>query len=83
VPFAVFSGKVVIDGPEEIGVERIVELPVGNYRLVAAQRAAAGQEEVIGLFVEKVDTALGKSAVVIADALLSPPAELIETAEVA
>src|SRR5437867_205072 len=36
VPFLVTTGRVVVDGPEERDVGRIVPLPIGDYRLTAA-----------------------------------------------
>ena len=47
VPFAVVSGKVVVAGPEEIKIARALELPPGNYRIVAAQRLRGDEEELI------------------------------------
>ena len=40
--------------PEEIDDERVVELPEGNYLLVAAQRAIDDEEEIIDLFFERL-----------------------------
>ena len=83
VPFLVTSGKVVVEGPEEINTERILVLPFGNYRLVAAQRVRGDDEEAIDLFFELLANPLDRSAVLIADAALNPPTTLVETSEVA
>ncbi|MCZ7667023.1 MAG: competence protein ComJ [Chloroflexi bacterium] len=83
VPFLVCTGKLMVDGPEEINVGRTLELPVGNYRVVCAQRVVDDETELIEIFFEKVDEPLRKSEVIIADAILDPCVELLETAEVA
>jgi hypothetical protein len=83
VPFRVTSGKVVVEGPEESAVERSISLPPGHYRLVAAQRVTADDEEVIDLYFEPLSKALERSAILIADEALNPPTPLIETAKVA
>jgi hypothetical protein len=83
VPFSVFTGKIMVDGPEEVGIARTFGLPLGNYRIVAAQRLVGGGEELVELFAEKLDDALGESRVIIADDLLNPPVRLVETAEIA
>jgi len=83
VPFVVSTGRVVVDGPEEINIGRLFELPPGNYQIVAAQRVVGDEEELIDLFVEKVDEPLRNSKVIVADALLNPPVHLVETAEIA
>jgi hypothetical protein len=83
VPFVASTGKVMVDGPEEINVGRAFDLPVGSYQLVAAQYIVSDEEEVIDLFFENFEKPLGKSNVVVADGQLNPPACLIETAEVA
>ncbi len=83
VPFLVCTGKVIVDGPEEINIQRNFELPTGNYRVFCGQRLVGHKEERIDLFFERLDEPLGKSEVVVADAMLDPPLELVETAEVA
>ena len=83
VPFHVLSGKAAIDGPDEVGVGRAIELRSGHYRIVAAQRVVDAGEEVIDLFIEEVAQPLGRSTVILADDLLSPPEHLVETAEIA
>ena len=83
VPFVVVTGKVVVDGPEENDVQRLVELPPGNYRLVSAQRALADDEEVIDLFFEKVDGLCHLSEIIVADEELDGGDALLETADVA
>jgi len=85
VPFAVVSGKVIVDGPEETetGRERNFTLPPGDYRFVAAQRVTGDEEEAIDLFFESLAKPLERSAVLIADDALNPPIPLLETAGVA
>lgn len=82
VPFFVSTGKVVVDGPEENSVSRLVEIANGRYRLTAAQRVA-GEREHIELFFEKLELPLRKSQVVVADKELQVPDELLETAAIA
>jgi hypothetical protein len=82
VPFAVESGVVLVEGPEESGTERKIKLLPGNYRLVAAQ-AMVGEEEVIDLFFERVSQPMQISEILVCDDELSPPSALIETATVA
>jgi hypothetical protein len=83
VPFTVATGTVVVDGPEERSTTRFAEIPNGNYRLVAAQRAIGDDEEVIDLFFEKLAEPLLQSSVIVADRQLEVPATLLETADVA
>lgn len=83
VPFRVTSGKVVVEGPEETIVERSVSLPLGNYRLVAAQYVTGHDREIIDLYFEPLSRSLEQSAILVADEALSPPTPLIETASVA
>lgn len=83
VPFRVASGKVVVEGPEETTPERSFELPPGDYRLVAAQRVIADDEESIELFFEPLAKPLQHSVVLVADEGLNPPVSLLETAGVA
>lgn len=83
VPFVVVTGRVIVDGPDERNVQRIMEVPKGNYRLVAAQRAVSDEEEVINLFFEKLDEPLQDSAVMVADNQLDVRGTLLETADIA
>ena len=83
VPFFCSSGKITIEGPEEMDVERSFELPRGNYRLIAAQMVVSDEEELIDLFFESVPEPLKQSAVLVADESLNPPRRLLETAGVA
>jgi len=83
VPFFVSSGEVIVDGPDEMESGRIIALPPGHYRLVAAQYATSDDEEAIDLFFEPVAEPLERSAVLLADEDLHPPATLIETAQIA
>ena len=83
VPFLNSSGVITVEGPEEMDVDRIVELPPGNYRLTAAQIITGDDEEVIDLFFELLSTPLKQSAVLVADEMLNPSKSLIETAGIA
>lgn len=85
VPFAVSSGRVIVDGPEETetGRRRSFPLEPGNYRLVAAQRVTGDEEEAIDLFFDRLTKALERSAILIADDALDPPSPLVETSRVA
>jgi len=90
VPFRVTSGKVIVGGPEETEDERVIELPPGDYRLTAAQRVTAEEEEgegqgeeAIDLFFELLPQPLERSCVLIADEALNVPNRLLETAGVA
>ncbi len=83
VPFRVASGTVIVEGPEETKCERSFALPVGDYRLVAAQRLTGDEEEAIDLFFEPLVERLERSAILVADDGLNPPASLLETAGVA
>lgn len=83
VPFLVTSGKVIVEGPEETMPERNVTLPPGNYRLIAAQRVTGEDEEAIDLFFELLSKPLERSAILVADDKLNPPALLVERAGVA
>jgi hypothetical protein len=83
VPFRSVSGKVTIEGPEEMDVDRPFDLPRGDYKLTAAQVTFSDDEERIDLFFDPVATPLKQSAIVIADEMLSPSEPLIETAGIA
>ncbi len=62
VPFVVFTGKVIVEGPEELRTGRAVDLQVGNYRVIAAQRIVGDEKEVIDLFFEGPDVSENGSA---------------------
>jgi len=83
VPFLSSSGKVTVEGPDEMGVDRAFDLPPGNYRLTAAQIITSDDEELIDLFFEPLEAPLKHSTIVIADEMLNPPDPLIETAGIA
>lgn len=83
VPFIVTSGKVIVNGPEEMNVLRVVELPKGHYRLVAGQHMIGDDEEAIDLFFEPLNESSSTSAILVADEQLKVPGTLIETAEIA
>jgi len=83
VPFEVWTGEVVVGGPEEFPVkpERVFQLPKGHYRLVAAQTVADEDQENIDLYFEKLTEPLTKSRIVVADDAIHPPSPLLESAE--
>ena len=87
VPFRVRSGEVEIVGPEEDDIERRVRLTPGHYRLYAAQRVVTEDEEnmimeeAIDLFFEPLSSPAEKSEIIVADAELNPPDELLEDAD--
>jgi hypothetical protein len=83
VPFEVSSGEVVVGGPEEFPVkpERVVQLPTGHYRLVAAQAVIDEDQEKIDLYFEKLAEPLATSRIIMADQVMRPPTPLLETAE--
>lgn len=83
VPFAVESGVVVVEGPEEMGTGRSIKLPQGDYRLVVAQAMDGEEDEVIDLFFERVPQPIPHSEILVRDDELDPPTPLIETAVVA
>jgi hypothetical protein len=83
VPFLVTSGTIIVDGPEEMEVERTFSLPSSNYWLVAAQRVLGEDQEKIDLFFEQVNKPVKCSRIIVADNLLNPQLPLLETAEVA
>jgi hypothetical protein len=83
VPFRSVSGKVTVEGPEELDVDRAFEMPSGDYRLTAAQAIVGEREERIDLFFEPVSTPLGESSILVAGEMLNPPDLLIETAGIA
>jgi hypothetical protein len=83
VPFVVSTGRVIIDGPEEINIQRFIELPTGNYAVTAAQLVTTNKKEIVDLFFESRTEPLKRSAIIVADNLLNPTPTLIETAEMA
>jgi Competence protein J (ComJ) len=82
VPFVVARCELIVDGPEE-RVKRLVELPIGDYRLVAAQRLIGEAEEAIDLFFEKVAEPVTQSEILVAVYQIDVPDVLLEDAAVA
>ena len=82
VPFRSGSGKVTIEGPEEMDADRVFDVPSGDYRLTAAQ-TIIGDDERIDLFFEPVAAPLKQSSIIVADEMLNPPEPLIETSGIA
>jgi hypothetical protein len=83
VPFRVDSGKVLIEGPEEFGVGRAIDLNAGNYLLTAAQLIVGDDEELIDLFFASRAVTVDHSKIVVADDNLHPSSDLLETADAA
>ena len=83
VPFRCVSDKVVVEGPDEQGLDRAIDVPRGDYRLAAAQQVLSEQRERIDLYFERVSSPIECSAIIVADDKLSPPEPLIETARIA
>lgn len=83
VPFEVASGEVVVGGPEQFPVtsDRTFQLPVGSYRMTAAQAVIDDENEKIDLYFEKREQPLTKSRIIIADSEMRPPNPLLESAE--
>jgi hypothetical protein len=77
VPFRSDSGKLMVDGPEEMDADRVFAVPIGDYKLTAAQ-TIIGNDERIDLFFESVVAPLKHSSVIVADEMLNPPEPLIE-----
>ena len=82
IPLEISSGEAVICGPEEPD-EQVVKMQKGHYRLVAAQRITGEAREAIDLYFEVLTVPLEESRVLIAGSELAPPAQLVESAEVA
>jgi hypothetical protein len=83
VPFLVVSGTVHIEGPEEMNVQRRIDMGPGHYRLIAAQEIKGEEEEAIDLFFEPLNQPLVQSAILMADDDLNPQMPLLETAGIA
>jgi len=87
VPFQTKSGGVRIEGPDEHPVARRVPLASGHYRVYAAQGILVEDEEnmimeeAIDLFFEPMSSPAEKSEIIVADAELNPPDELLEDAD--
>lgn len=89
VPFLSVSGEIFVEGPEEAALTEPHRIMPGAYRLVSAQRVISEDVqdfvqgyEAIDVFFEKTMELGLTSAVVLADAQLSPPDQLLEFAEV-
>lgn len=81
VPFYSVSGKLVVEGPEESGLMKPVEIPKGNYFLFAAQKKV-GDDSLrcflgIDLFLERQGNR-NDCQIIKADSLLKPPKTLIQ-----
>jgi hypothetical protein len=83
VPFRVITGSIVVAGPEELRPQRSITVPIGNYRLVAAQRVVGDEEEALNLFFEELKVPSSISEILKSDVSLRISGELLETAETA
>ncbi len=83
VPILVSSGEVAIEGPEEVGVRRLLRIANGHYRLTAAQAVTANNHEAIDLYFQMASIQIMQSRIILADDALFPQAVLIESADVA
>lgn len=83
VPFCSVSGKVTVEGPEEMDADRVFGVPSGYYKLTAAQAVIGDDEERIDLYFESVAAPLKQSSIIVADEMLNPPESLIETSGIA
>ncbi len=83
VPFRCVSGKVTVEGPDELDVERAFDVPCGDYKLTAAQVVIGDEEERIELFFESVSEPLEQSSIIVADEMLNPPEPLLESSAIA
>lgn len=81
----IVSGDLVIVGPEEFELQRIVPLATGHYSVVAAQATLGDDRETIDVYLQKLSSpsALIASRILIADHDLRPPPVLLETSELA
>ena len=90
VPMLATGGIIEIEGPEEAFViDRKIEIGPGNYRLTAAQRLTDEYDEesgsyvlMVDIFFEEVSRPLLNSRILVSDSDLSPPAVLMESAEI-
>jgi hypothetical protein len=86
VPFFAPTGNVVVRGPAEITLSRLLFIGSGNHTLTVAQRVTYDDEEddrlFFDLFFNRSQSLPAQSRVLVADAELDPPEVLIEDAEV-
>jgi hypothetical protein len=81
VPFESVSGRSTVHGPEdsqETIEDLTFDLPIGHYRLTAAQSVVEEEQQLIDLFFEKLSMPLAQSTILIADDQLDPPTVLLE-----
>lgn len=83
VPFSCLSGSISIRGPEEVGIDRRFQIPIGHYRLTMAQSSDPDHDrEIIEIYFEILSEPAICSEIVIADDLLEPAWPLLETADI-
>ncbi len=80
VPLEINSGAIAIDGPEETPGPRKIRVENGHYRATIAQKRSDDTEEIIKIWLEKVDVPLRRSELLVVDDRLDPPIRLLETA---
>jgi hypothetical protein len=83
IPFEVTTGKVLIEGPEEINIGRSLDLPDGHYRLTLAQLAESESTQLVHLMFQKLVEPMSCSAVLLKDEDLAPILPLLESAATA
>ena len=83
VPVRVTTGRVMVEGPEEIKFRPPIALAAGNYRVVAAQLVKSETEEAIDVYFEALQQPLRQSQIILADEDLLVEGDLLETAEIA
>jgi len=81
VPLYCPTGRVVIEGPEEMNSGREVRVCPGHYSLTVAQRVIDDQREDVYLNLNMVPAPLRQSRILVADEGLSNVDDLLETAE--
>lgn len=82
VPFQAVTGKIIVEGAEELHPAHTFELKPGYYRLTSAQLLLDEDTESIDLFLEELPAPLSQSSVLIADEALSVEMPLLETGEI-
>ncbi len=79
VPITSESGCLLLNGVEEDNVDRKIKLDVGFYNVTIAQKEISETEEVIDIFIEKLNQENQTSKILLAESKLNFVGELIET----
>ena len=83
MPITIESGVLCVEGPEEYPVDRVLHLPIGLYRLTAAQSRTSDTELEIDLYLEPLTEISATSEILKADGSLRITGQLQETGEAA